>query len=134
MPPSIAHHGQVSAAIAKYAGVGKSGDRPARLTDHFPADVHGVDLTEVSGDTAGNTSGPAADLEYSHLFGILALADVAQVVENLLFERRHTGAVELFIRPLLLSGDDIVASVFPRAALPIPPHSQQLSCGLKYGH
>src|SRR6059058_5173734 len=104
------------------------------LPNHLPADIHRKDFPEVSRKRARHTPGAAADFEYAHLLRVLALTDVTQIVQDLLFERDHAGAVELFIIPLRLARDHVVARVLARTALPVAPHAQQLPRSLEYSH
>src|SRR4051794_23196548 len=124
MPPFPADRGQIFAAIAEDVGVGKSSRRGARLVHHLAANIYRVDLTEITRERTRHAPGAAADFEHAHLLRVLALADVAEVVQDLLFERDHAGAIEFLVVPPVLSGDDIVTRIFSGAPLPIASHSK----------
>src|ERR1019366_3675463 len=63
-----------------------------------------------------------------------ALADVGEVVQNVLFQRDLAGFVELLVRPLVLPGDHVVARVLAGSLAPIPPHSPHLPGNLPHRH
>src|ERR1035441_6157660 len=64
----------------------------------------------------------AFDPEDFHGLGIPALANVAEVVEDVIAEFGLAGLVKLLVGPLQLAGGDVVTGVFQRSPVPIPPH------------
>ena len=121
--------GEVGAVVLEGVGVGAVGEEAGGAGDHFAADVDGVDFAEEAGEGAGDAAGAAADFEDAHLLGVLALADVAHVGEDLFGDGAFAGGDELFVGPIVALGVDVVAGVFAGAVVPVAAHFFELLGG-----
>ena len=83
-------------------------------------------FAEEVGERPRDPSRAAADLEDPHLPGVLALADVGHVGEDLLLDGLPAGAEELLVGPLRLSRDDVEAGVLAGALVPVRLHLLEL--------
>src|SRR5208283_2729320 len=98
------------------------GEAFLRERDHLAADVDSVDFAEHVGQGTRDAPGAASDLQHAHRFRILALANVAHVIQDLLAYGFLSGSEELLVAPRLIAGGDEIAGVFTRAGIPILPH------------
>src|ERR1039457_4116872 len=112
VPPAAAYGGEVAAVVVVDVGVGEGGDSLAGVADHVAADIDGMDFAEEAGERSGDAAGAASDLENLHALGIFALADIAEVVEDVVAEFSLAGLIKLLVGPLRLAGGHVVAGVF----------------------
>src|SRR5208283_722261 len=127
VPPAAAYGAEVPAVVVVDIGVGEGGDGLAGMANHVAADIDGVDFAEETGERSGNAAGAASDLEDLHALGILALANIAEVIKDVVAEFLLAGLVKLLVGPLPLAGGYVVAGVFLRAPVPIPPHLAEMA-------
>jgi len=134
VPPAAADGAKVAAVVVVDVRVGESGDSLAGVADHVAADIDGMDFTEEVRQRRGDAAGAASDLEDLHALGIFALADIAEVVENVVAELSLAGLVEFLIGPLLLAGGYVVAGIFQRPPVPVPPHLAEMAGNPRFSH
>ena len=94
-----------------------------RAGDHLAADIDGVNLAENLGERTGDASGAAAYFENTHVFRALTLADVAEVIQDVVADGFFAGCKERMVIPAGLGGGDVIVDIFPRALVPIPDAS-----------
>ena len=133
-PPMRRHRGEILAVVANHVRAWKAGHRLARLPHHLPADIHCPDFTEITGEGPCHPARATADLQHPHVLRIPSLADILQVVENLLLHGDLPGLEEFLVRPLVLPGHHVMAGIFPRPAIPIAAHLDELPGDLRTGH
>src|ERR1019366_4587926 len=107
---------------------------PPPLPHHFAADIHRPDFTEITGESPRHPARATADFEHPHVPGIPSLTNVVEVVENLLLHGDLPGLEEFLVRPLVLPGHHVMAGIFPRPAIPIAAHLDELPGDLRTGH
>src|SRR5262249_30514148 len=82
----------------------------------------------------GDPPGPTSDFEHAHLAGRLALADVAQVGQNLLGHGVLAGEKKALVGPVVARGVDIVARGFACPLVPVLTHSPEVCCDSDFAH
>jgi len=134
VPPAAANGGEVPAVVVVDVSVGEGGDGLAGVADHVAADIDRVDFAEEAGERSGDAARAATDLEDLHALGIFALANVAEVIEDVVAEFLFAGLVKLLVGPLLLAGGHVVAGVFLRPPVPVPPHVAEMAGNPRFSH
>ena len=82
-----------------------------------------MDAAEELREGARHAPGAASDFEHCHIFRILPLTDILEIVEDIFLHRDFARAIELLIAPGLLAGENVVTRIFARAPVPIAPHA-----------
>src|ERR1039458_6208329 len=134
VPPAAAYGGEVAAVVVVDEGVGEGGDGLAGVADHVAADIDRMDFAEEAGEGSPDAAGAPSDIEGFHGLGIPALANVAEVVEDVIAEFGLAGLVKLLVGPLQLAGGDVVTGVFQRSPVPIPPHLAKMASNPRVSH
>ena len=113
---------------------GQIGQRRPRLPHHLAADIHAINLAEDLRQRPRHAPGPAADFEHPHALGILALADVGHVGQDLFGDGPLAGLEELLVGPIPALGVHVVAGVLAGPLVPFPLHLLQFSAEILLRH
>ena len=109
-------------------------DGLARALHHFAANIDGVHFAEESRQRACDAARATADLEDAHLRRIAALADVFDIVADLLIDLGFAGSVKLLVGPIGSLSRDEIAGVLSRSLIPFLAHPAQGCVDWFVGH